>query len=306
MGAKVHYESSQDMAPVSDTAPFSITGGDLTGMDFALKVASAQVQTAILLAGLQAQGKTSVSMPALVRDHTERMFAHIGVPFSRDDNGRIEVTGLGKPLAPFNVTVPGDLSSAAFFIVAAACLPGSDLLLMNVGLNPGRKLVIDALQRMGADIKFEDVREAHCEPVADIRVRYKGRLKGVTVSGEEVASGIDEIPILALAGCTCEGAFVVRDAGELRHKESDRLKAMVENIQDMGITVESLDDGFIIDGAKVLPGASLWRTYNDHRLAMTGLIANCLTQEPLQIEETDSIKISYPRFEEQLAILAGG
>jgi len=303
MGAQVHYQSSQDMAPVSDTAPFSITGGNLKGSEFVLKVASAQVQTCILLAGLQADGKTTVTMPAFVRDHTERMFEYIKVPFGRRDNGSIEVTRLVKPLAPYEVTVPGDLSSAAFFIVAAACLPGSDLLLKNVGLNPGRKLVIDVLQRMGAEIIFEDIREAYCEPVADIRVRYKGRLKGVTVSGEEVASGIDEIPILALAGCTCEGTFVVRGAEELRHKESDRLKAMVENIQDMGITVENLEDGFIIDGVPNVPGASLWRTYNDHRMAMTGLIANCLSEEPIQLEETGSIKISYPRFEDQLALL---
>jgi 3-phosphoshikimate 1-carboxyvinyltransferase len=190
-------------------------------------------------------------------------------------------------------------------MVAAACLPGSDILLKNVGTNPGRTLVIDALQKMGAALHFESVREVSGEPVADLRVRYNGRLRGVTIGGDVIARGIDEIPVLALAGSLCEGEFTVRGADELKHKESDRLASIIENLQSAGVSIEGTDDGFRIEGSANLPGSSFWRTYNDHRLAMTGLIANCLADEPIQIEETDSIRISYPAFPSHLKLMLG-
>lgn len=299
MGAKIHYELEHDMAPVAETAPFAVTGGNLAGKHFDLKVASAQVETAILLAGLQASGETSIKSPAKSRDHTERMFRHIGVPFVQRD-GTMSVSRLTEPVAPFKIKVAGDLSSAAFFIVAAACLPGSDLLIKGVGMNPGRRLVIDVLEQMGAQIAFESEAEIGGEPVADIRIKYVGRLKGATISGDTIASGIDEIPILALAGALCEGEFKVSGAAELRVKESDRLKAIVENMRSLGVEITESNDGFVIQGGERLSGGSYWRTYNDHRLAMTGLIANCIAEEPIEIEETESIKISYPGFADHL------
>jgi 3-phosphoshikimate 1-carboxyvinyltransferase len=306
MGAKVSYEVVENAEKSNDSsscAPFSLLGGELTGKSFDLKVASAQVQTALLLAGLQAKGKTSVNSNSTVRDHTERMFRHIGIPVEKNGDGRLEVSALSEPVAPFTISVPGDLSSAAFFIVAAACLPGSDLLIKNVNINQGRRLVIEVLKHMGSEIVLESETEISGEPVADIRVRYNGRLKGATISGDVIASGIDEIPILALAGCTCDGQFVVRGAGELRVKESDRLSAIIENVKAMGVEIEGAEDGFTITGAASIPGNSLWRTYSDHRLAMTGLIASYVCEEPLTVEETNSIKVSYPGFEQQLKLL---
>lgn len=295
MGAAVAYEK------VDGCAPFTIRGAELLGRHFVLEVASAQVQTAILLAGLQAAGRTSVTLPAAVRDHTERMFRHIGVPHLLDDGGTVAVTRLEEPLPAASFDIPADISSAAFFMVGAACMPGSDLLLPGVGLNPGRTLIVDVLKRMGADIACTNERECCGEPVADIRVKYSQRLKGTEVTADDIGRGIDEIPILALAGAFCDGALTVRGAGELRHKESDRLSAIVDNMKAAGAEVQAFEDGFTVTGARELQGGCPWRTFLDHRLAMTGLIASVLCNEPLSIEETASSRISYPTFERDLA-----
>lgn len=297
MGATVSYEQADGCAP------FTVTGAELIGCQFSLEVASAQVQTAILLAGLQAQGHTSVRLPAAVRDHTERMFRHIGVPFDRPDDLTISVARLAEPLPPAAFDVPADISSAAFFMVGAACMPGSDLLLSGVGLNPGRTLILDVLKRMGANITASNERICCGEPVADIRVRYSQRLCGTQVTAGDIARGIDEIPILALAGAFCEGSLIVTGAAELRHKESDRLSAIVENLNAAGAEIEEYEDGFRVIGAKEIQGGSAWHTYLDHRLAMTGLIASVLCREPVSIEETASSRISYPAFEADLARL---
>ncbi|HEY9775180.1 MAG TPA: 3-phosphoshikimate 1-carboxyvinyltransferase [Planktothrix sp.] len=305
MGMKVDYprEAEDVRGTAVGFAPFSITGGHLQGREFNLDIASAQVQTALLLAGLQAEGETVIRMPARVRDHTERMFKYIGIPFEQSEDSTIRVRKLEEPAAPFSLSVPGDLSSAAFFIVAAVCLPGSDLLLKSVGVNPGRRLILEVLGQMGAELNPETVSEVCGEPVADVRARYNKRLKGATVSGDQVPLGIDEIPVLALAGATCDGVFTVTGAAELRHKESDRLRAIVDNLRAAGVEIEELEDGFRIQGSQRIRGGSPWRTYGDHRLAMTALIANCIFEQPVQIEETDSIRISYPGFAEHLRFL---
>lgn len=291
-------------------APFVVEGApandlQLTGVKFKLPVASAQVQTALLLAGLQAEGKTTVELPAPVRDHTVRLFRHIGVPMLVDEPLVTAVKKLSEPLPPFKLSIVADISSATFFVVAAALLPGSEIKLLEVGVNKGRRLVIDVLKEMGADIALENESESNGEPVADVVVRYVGPLRGVTIDGGNIAAGIDEVPALSLLGCLCEGKFVVKDAGELRVKESDRLSAMVANLRAAGATVNALPDGYEIEGHGQLKGGSLWQTFGDHRLAMTGLIANLVCQEPVAVDDTTCIAVSYPTFIEDLNRLLG-
>lgn len=296
MGASVQYLND------SGKPPFILTGTTLIGRSFDLKVASAQVQTAILLAGLKAQGRTSVCLPSPVRDHTLRMFSYLGIPFEASDTFAA-VTTLSEPVEAKDMRVPGDISSAAFFMVAASVVPGSDVTLKNVGMNPGRTLIVDVLKRMGANIEVINVDPQCGEPVADIRVRHSGRLGSATISGAEIATGIDEMPVLALAGAVADGTLVVTGAEELRHKESDRLKAIVNNMQSLGADIEELEDGFSVSGKSQLPGGGIWRTYHDHRLAMTGLVAQLIALEPMEIEETASAAVSYPRFEQDLRSL---
>lgn len=302
MGAEVVYEGDK-----GGFAPFTIFGGKLTGKEFALPVASAQVQTALLLAGLQATGKTTVLTPQLVRDHTSRMFSFIGVNCeiknASDGSQEISVSRLEHPIAPFTLTVPADISSAAFFMVAAACLAGSDITLSNVSMNPGRTLVIDVLRNMGADISLIKQRVLCGEPVADVRVKYSGRLKGTSITSNEIPSGIDEIPILAIAGAFCDGEFKVSGAEELRHKESDRLSGICRNLAFAGVEVSEQPDGFTISGSKLPMGGSPWESCHDHRLAMSGLIASAVFKNPVDIDSIDSVKISYPGFEQDLNAL---
>lgn len=290
MGARIKYLSEDGRAP------FIIEGGFLKGIDVELAVASAQVETAVLLAGLSADGKTTVSLPNSVRDHTKRMFKHIGVPIEGAMETSCSVTRLESPLPPFQLTVAGDISSAAFFMVAACCLPGSEITLLNVGLNPGRCLVIDVLREMGADIEVRNFREEACEPAGDIVVKYSGRLQGATIDGARLAAGIDEVPVLACAGAVCDGVLSVRDASELRVKESDRLAAICSNIRQLGARVEEYQDGFDIEGQATLRGDASWRTFGDHRLAMSGAIVNLLCNSPVAIDDSDCVGVSYPRF----------
>jgi 3-phosphoshikimate 1-carboxyvinyltransferase len=297
MGAKISFPEN------AGRAPFTIEGNKLIGRHFELKVASAQVETALLLAGLQADGKTSVKLPTLARDHTVRMFTHMGVPFNKEPDGSISVEKLKQPVKEFAIHVPGDISSAAFFMVGAACLPGSDILLKNVGVSPGRTLVIEILRRMGSDITLINERIVCGEEIADIKVVGSKRLKGTTVSADEVAQGVDEIPILALAGSLCDGTFTVQGASELRHKESDRLALITKNFAAAGCSIEEFEDGFTITGKETIAGGSPWATLLDHRLAMTGQVASLVFENALMLEETASAAISYPTFSEDLALL---
>lgn len=305
MGAEVIYEGDK-----AGFAPFTIFGGKLKGKHFNLPVASAQVQTALLLAGLQASGTTSVSTPQVVRDHTARMFKHIGVDCkikdSSDGSQMMSVSRLDKSIAPFKLSVPSDISSAAFFMVAAACLPGSDITLNNVSMNPGRTLIVNVLRNMGADVTLVKEQDVCGEPVADVRVKYNGRLKGTSITSQEIPSGIDEIPILSIAGAFCDGEFKVSGAEELRHKESDRLSGICKNLIAAGLDVTEKADGFVIHGTEFPQGGSPWESCHDHRLAMSGLIASVVFKNPVEIDSIDSIKISYPSFENDLAKLLNG
>lgn len=297
MGAEVHFDDTDNYPP------FSISGKQLKGKTFDLPIASAQVQTAILLAGLQAEGSTSVTVPSIVRDHTEKMFSFMNVPFKKDENGMISVARMQSPVKNCNISVPGDISSAAFFMVAAACLPGSKVTLLEVGLNRGRTLVIDVLRSMGAAIEVLNERVMGGEPVADILIAGSHRLRSATIDGATIATGIDEIPILALAGAICEGSFVVRDAAELRVKESDRLGAIVNNLLSAGSSIVEYPDGFEISGRASLPGGSPWITHGDHRMAMTGIVANLLCEKPVAIDDAACMAVSYPHFDRDLASL---
>jgi len=296
MGMKSQYDDREGYAP------FTIIGSKLKARIFRLTTASAQVQTALVLAGLQADAAMSISVPSTVRDHSYRLLKYMGAVIEQSGN-HLALGPLTEPLPPFNMSVPADLSSAAFFMVAAACLPGSDITLKATGINPGRRLVINVLKEMGADIELEDEREASGEPIADIHIRGVKRLRGATIYSDDIASGIDEIPILALAGAMCDGLFIVRGAEELRHKESDRLAGITNNLRAAGVKIEDHEDGFQIEGTAKVPGGSPWETNDDHRLAMCGLIGSILFENELKVSETDSLKISYPNFQEHLQFL---
>ncbi len=297
MGAQIDYLEQHGYAP------FAVSGGALHGIDYQVPVASAQVQTAVLLAGLQADGETTVTVAGSVRDHTQRLFEYLEIPHESEAPGTIKVKRLQEPIAPYQISVPADISSAAFFMVAAALLPGSSIFLKDIGMNPGRTLVVDVLKRMGADLSVENNRIIAGEPVADIAVRHCRRLTGATVDGDEIATGIDEIPILALAGALCDGRFTVTGADELRVKESDRLKAIISNLRAAGAQITELPDGFEIEGQQTIAGGSPWETFGDHRLAMSGLIASILSTQPIAVDDRDCVKISYPTFEEDLEVL---
>lgn len=267
-----------------------------------MPVASAQVKSAILLAGMFSEGKTTVIQPATTRDHTERMLAHFRVRAAQDGN-RISLIGGQVPEAR-DFRVPGDISSAAFWIVAAACMPGAHLLIKNVGLNPTRTALLNVLVRMGAQIQDFVLSEENGEPYGNIEVSGH-TLLGTEVLPEEVPNLIDEIPVLAVAGALAQGRMVIRNAAELRVKESDRIATTAQNLRSMGVDVEEFDDGMEISGGKPLNGAEL-DSFGDHRVAMAGAIAGLFAQGDTIIKNTDCINTSYPGFTDHLTSISQG
>lgn len=280
--------------------PMAVKGGNITGIIYAMDVASAQVKSAVLLAGLCAQGTTEVIEPVKSRDHTERMLAFFGVKLSESDN-RIRING-GQHLEARAIEVPGDPSSAAFPAVLAAICPGSDLLIKGICLNPTRIAFLDVLGRMGASISFENRRAMAGEEVGDIRVQGKG-LSGTTIQGAEIPSLIDELPILAIAAARAEGRTTIRDARELRVKEADRIKAMINGFAALGAAVEELEDGMVIDGPLKL-NTGMIRTYSDHRIAMSFAVLAKAMSLDIHLDDTACVDISYPGFFKDLAGLA--
>lgn len=274
------------------TPPIHIEGGHaLQPITFTLPVASAQVKSCLLLAGLYASGTTRLTEPAVSRDHTERLLKQFGCPITQ--NGlTVSLTGPARLFAS-EVIVPGDISSAAFFMVAAAMTPGSDILLSRVGINPTRTGVIDILRRMGADIRFENERLLGQEPVADIRVRY-APLKGIDIPVACVPLAIDEFPILFIAAACASGQTVLRGAEELRVKESDRLDAMARGLTALGISVDVLPDGLIIEGGTLQGG--MVDSAGDHRIAMAFSIAGNVAEAPVTILDTENVATSFPTF----------
>lgn len=294
-----------DITSVSgnDCAPLSVHGKQLYGIHFNSPIASAQVKSAVLLAGLYASGQTTVTEPALSRDHTERMLRSFGAKVltgNFEDRPSVTVTET-QNLYGTEISVPGDISSAAFFLVGASIVPGSEVVLRNVGINPTRDGVISALRAMGAKIEVLDVRNEDSEPAADLLVRY-APLHGTEIGGALIPRLIDELPVLAAAAAVAEGRTVIRDAAELKVKESNRIRTMAEGLSRLGATVEETKDGLIIDGGAALHGGAV-ESYSDHRIAMSFAILSLVTDGEVRISDPDCVNISAPTFYEDLKSL---
>lgn len=276
--------------------PLSIRGGDLQGIQYTLPVKSAQVKSAILLAGLLAQGTTTITELTKTRTHTENMLQAFNADIQVDG---LDITITNKQeLVATDVHVPGDISSAAFFLVAAAIVPGSSLTLKNVGLNESRAGIIDVLQAMGANIKQTNIHEIGGELIGDLTITYE-KLQSTRIEGEIIPRLIDEIPIIALLATQATGTTVIKDAEELRVKETDRIEAVVDILSKLGATITATNDGMIIEGNATLQGASV-SAYNDHRMAMMIGIASLITKDTVTLDDASSINISYPNFFEDL------
>ncbi len=277
--------------------PIHIRGVDqLEPIDYKLPIASAQIKSAVLLAGLYANGETSVTEPAPTRDHTERMLQAYGYECRteklNDQASTVSVTGGGQLMAA-DIDIPADISSAAFFMVAASIVPGSDLTLEHVGINPTRTGVIDVLREMGADIAFLNERDIGGEPVADIRVRYVG-LKGIDIDPKYVPLAIDEFPVLCIAAACADGVTTISEAEELRHKESDRISAMVEGLRALGVDLVEHKDGVEITGGKIHGGDV--NSFHDHRIAMAFSVAGAVASESICIDRCENVATSFPNF----------
>lgn len=282
MGAKIENEY----------CPLYITGTKLHGIDYKMPVASAQVKTAIILAGLYADGETVIHEIEKSRDHTELMLSAMGADLTVDN---LDITV--KPtndLTAFNVDVPGDISSAAFFLVLGAIMPNSQITVTNVGINPTRTGIIDVLKDMGADITLENVHTSAGETVADITVRSSS-LKGTTVGGDIIPRLIDELPIIAVAAVFANGQTVIKDAQELKVKETNRIRAVVDEFNKCGIDITETDDGMIINGGKSIHGAD-FKTYGDHRMAMSLTVLAQLADSESTLDDSDCACVSYPTF----------
>ncbi|MBI5368729.1 MAG: 3-phosphoshikimate 1-carboxyvinyltransferase [Planctomycetes bacterium] len=287
MGAEVRGRAGGTLAPLA------IHGGGLRGIDYRLPVASAQVKSAILLAGLFARGTTTVREPAPTRDHTERMLAYLGAALVAAES-KVEVRP-SLPLVGRRLRVPGDLSSAAFPVAAALLVPGSDLAIAGVGLNPTRTAFLSALERMGARVRSAGVREVCGEPVGTLRA-IAGPLNATEIGGAEVPNLIDEVPVLAALATQARGTTVIRDAAELRVKESDRLHALAVELGRMGARIDERPDGLVIFGPTRLRGTRV-TSYGDHRIAMALYIAGLAARGRTTIAEAECVDISFPGFD---------
>lgn len=277
--------------------PASIhANSSLKGITYQLPVASAQVKSAILLAGLQAQGTTSIIEPVPTRDHTERLLRAFGADIERQ--GKVITLQPGSLLEGQSIQIPGDLSSAAFFIVAALIIPGSHLVLPAVGVNPTRTGLLTILEQMGAKIGLSQLETLNGEPRASLTIKSQS-LKGITIAGAQVALAIDELPIIALAATQAKGETIIRDAQELRFKETDRIKTVVQELKKFGVHIEEKPDGMVIKGQQELmapPADTVLHSHGDHRLGMMLAVAALLTGGKVLLKQAEAIGISYPTF----------
>ena len=278
---------------INNTAPLEITGCELSAIKYSSPIASAQVKSAILLAGLFADGETSIAEPYLSRNHTELMLQSMGANIKINQN---TVSIQKSDLTPLNIELMGDISSAAYFIAAALIVPKSKIIIRNVGLNPTRTGVIDVLKKMGANIEVLDLKTIANEPVGDIKVTYS-ELNACEISGELIPKLIDEIPVLAVVATQANGTTIIKDATDLRNKESDRIKAIVTELKKLGANLEETSDGMIIHGKTKLTGDTCCETYHDHRIAMSLYIAGLISEKNISINDFEWVNISFPEFE---------
>ena len=274
--------------------PMTVTGGHLHGIDYISPVASAQVKSCVLFAGLYADGKTSVTEPAISRNHTELMLRGFGASVKTDEEKHYVEVEPEPVLYGQDITVPGDISSAAYFLVAGLICEDADILIKNVNINPTRAGILKVIEDMGGNISYTDRRTVSGEEVADINVRTSS-LHGTTVEGDIIPTLIDELPVIAAMAAYADGTTVIRDAAELRVKESDRIATVTENLRAMGCDMAPTDDGYIINGGRPLHGASI-RTYKDHRIAMSFAVAALNADGETTLDDPSCVNISYPGF----------
>ena len=286
MGAKIDGRQNGEYTPLA------IRGGKLHGISYRSPVASAQVKSAILLAGLQAEGTTSVEEPYLSRDHTERMLQAFGIDVQRAGN-RVSVSG-GQTLRGREIVVPGDISSAAFLIAAVMMVPGSSLVIEQVGINPTRSGIIDVVRAMGGHVEIVNERLVNEEPVADLHVAH-AELRGTVIEGELIPRLIDEIPVIAVMAAVAQGRTIIRDAQELKVKETDRIATVASQLAKFGAKVTPTDDGMIIEGGAALVGAEI-DSMGDHRIGMAMAIAGLAAEGETTIANAEAINVSFPGF----------
>ncbi len=286
MGAKIEAKDGH--------LPMKIYGQKLHGITYPSKLASAQVKSCILLAGLGAEGKTVFSEPHLSRNHTELLLDYLGADIKSEGE---EVTIYPSELSAKDITVVGDISSAAFFIVAGLIVEGSDFVIKNVGLNPTRAGILDVVKRMGGGVNIINKTTCSGEDVGDIRVQYNDSLRGCVIEGDDIPRLIDELPVIAVLASQAEGETVVRNAEDLRNKESDRIKCLVYELSKIGVDIKETADGFIIRGKTKLKGGAELESYHDHRLAMSFYVAGLIAEEEIGINGFEWTKISFPEFE---------
>ena len=289
MGAQVMGRNGGSLAPLA------FNGGNLSGIEYEMPVASAQLKSCILIAGLYAEDETTVIQPAESRDHTERMMAAMGADIEKDG---LRVTVRPSELESIDIQVPSDISGAAFWLVAGAAHPNARITVKGVGINPSRTGVLDVLQEMGANIRMENVREDGNEPAADLVVESSD-LRGIEIGGDIIPRVIDELPVLAMAASQASGRTVIRDAAELRVKESDRITATAEGLHALGAAIREVDDGMIIEGGSRLSGAEVV-SHGDHRIAMSMAVAGLVADGETSIGDSDAADVSYPSFWETL------
>lgn len=274
--------------------PMTVTGGHLHGIDYISPVASAQVKSCVLFAGLYADGKTSVTEPAISRNHTELMLRGFGASVKTDEEKHYVEVEPEPVLHGQDITVPGDISSAAYFLVAGLICEDADILIKNVNINPTRAGILKVIEDMGGNISYIDRRTVSGEEVADINVRTSS-LHGTTVEGDIIPTLIDELPVIAVMAAYADGTTVIRDAAELKVKESDRIATVTENLRAMGCDITPTDDGYIINGGRPLHGASI-KTYKDHRIAMSFAVAALNADGETTLDDQSCVNISYPGF----------
>ena len=287
MGAKIESKEGH--------LPLNIYGKKLYGIDFSSKLSSAQVKSCILLAGLNAEGKTSYTEPFVSRNHTELLLKYLGANISTDDK---TVTIYPSELESKNIDITGDISSAAFFIVAGLIVKNSEIVIKNCGLNPTRSGIIDVVKRMNGNLEILNQSEVSGELTGDIKVSYTENLKAVLIEGEDIPRLIDELPVIAVLASQAEGITVIKNAEDLRNKESDRIKCLVSELSKIGINIKETDDGFIVEGKTRIKGGKELECYHDHRLAMSFYIAGLLAEQEIAINGFEWTNISFPEFEE--------